>query len=91
MLAVQAEGAKVVTVEGSRTTRSHAAASFVPQASMPAMRLLHAGYDQTAHVLLSEEPDCDAARVREVLSGNLLPLHRLHLDRRGRPGGARRL
>jgi carbon-monoxide dehydrogenase small subunit len=25
----------------------------------------------TAHVLLSEEPDCDAARVREVLSGNL--------------------
>jgi carbon-monoxide dehydrogenase small subunit len=22
-------------------------------------------------VLLSEEPDCDAARVREVLSGNL--------------------
>ena len=25
----------------------------------------------TAHALLSEEPDCDAARVREVLSGNL--------------------
>jgi carbon-monoxide dehydrogenase small subunit len=25
----------------------------------------------TAHVLLSEEPDCDATRVREVLSGNL--------------------
>jgi carbon-monoxide dehydrogenase small subunit len=25
----------------------------------------------TAHALLSEEPECDAARVREVLSGNL--------------------
>ena len=24
----------------------------------------------TAHALLSEEPDCDANRVREVLSGN---------------------
>ena len=29
------------------------------------------GMITTAHVLLSEEPDCDAARVREVLSGNL--------------------
>jgi carbon-monoxide dehydrogenase small subunit len=25
----------------------------------------------TAHALLSEEPDCDAERVREVLSGNI--------------------
>ena len=25
----------------------------------------------TAHALLSEEPDCDEHRVREVLSGNL--------------------
>jgi carbon-monoxide dehydrogenase small subunit len=25
----------------------------------------------TAHALLSQEPDCDADRVREVLSGNL--------------------
>src|SRR6478672_2604213 len=29
------------------------------------------GMITTAHVLLREEPDCDAARVREVLSGNL--------------------
>ena len=29
------------------------------------------GMITTAHALLSEEPDCDAARVREVLSGNL--------------------
>jgi carbon-monoxide dehydrogenase small subunit len=25
----------------------------------------------TAHALLTQEPDCDAERVREVLSGNL--------------------
>jgi carbon-monoxide dehydrogenase small subunit len=25
----------------------------------------------TAHALLTQEPDCDADRVREVLSGNL--------------------
>jgi carbon-monoxide dehydrogenase small subunit len=25
----------------------------------------------TAHALLTEEPDCDADRVREVLSGNI--------------------
>ena len=29
------------------------------------------GMITTAHALLSEEPECDAARVREVLSGNL--------------------
>ena len=29
------------------------------------------GMITTAHALLSEEPDCDADRVREVLSGNL--------------------
>ena len=45
----------------------------------------------TAHALLSEEPDCDADRMREVLSGNHLPLHRLYLDRRGGARCARRL
>ena len=45
----------------------------------------------TAHALLSEEPDCDADRVREVLSGNHLPLHRLYLDRRSGARRARRL
>jgi carbon-monoxide dehydrogenase small subunit len=29
------------------------------------------GMITTAHALLSEEPDCDADRVREVLSGNI--------------------
>ena len=29
------------------------------------------GMITTAHMLLTEEPDCDANRVREVLSGNI--------------------
>ena len=29
------------------------------------------GFITTAHALLTEEPDCDADRVREVLSGNI--------------------
>jgi len=29
------------------------------------------GMITTAHALLTEEPDCDADRVREVLSGNI--------------------
>src|SRR5262249_6543390 len=72
MLAVQAEGAEVVTVEGlsddadlpplQKAFRRH-----------PALQCgcCPPGMITTAHALLSEEPDCDAARVREVLSGNL--------------------
>ena len=29
------------------------------------------GFITTAHALLTEEPDCDADRIREVLSGNI--------------------
>ena len=72
MLAVQAEGAEVVTVEGLSND-----ADLTPL--QKAFRKHHAlqcgfctpGMIMTAHALLSEEPDCDAARVREVLSGNL--------------------
>ncbi len=72
MLAVQAEGAKVVTVEGL----SHDEGLTPLQASFRKHHALQCGFCTpgmitTAHVLLSEEPDCDAARVREVLSGNL--------------------
>jgi aerobic-type carbon monoxide dehydrogenase small subunit (CoxS/CutS family) len=72
MLAVQAEGAKVVTVEGLSND-----ADLTPlQKSFRKHHALQCGFCTpgmitTAHVLLSEEPDCDAARVREVLSGNL--------------------
>ncbi len=72
MLAVQAEGAQIVTVEGLSND-----ADLTPL--QKAFRKHHAlqcgfctpGMITTAHALLSEEPDCDAARVREVLSGNL--------------------
>ena len=72
MLAVQADGAKITTVEGLSD-----AADLTPlQKSFRKHHALQCGFCTpgmitTAHALLSEEPDCDAARVREVLSGNL--------------------
>src|SRR5262249_23462714 len=72
MLAVQAEGTKVVTVEGLSEDRD-----VTPlQKSFRKHHALQCGFCTpgmitTAHALLSEEPDCDATRVREVLSGNL--------------------
>ena len=72
MLAVQAEGARVVTVEGLSND-----ADLTPL--QKSFRKHHAlqcgfctpGFITTAHALLTEEPDCDADRVREVLSGNI--------------------
>ena len=72
MLAVQADGAKVVTVEG--LSRDEGLTPL--QSSFRKHHALQCGFCTpgmitTAHALLSEEPDCDADRVREVLSGNL--------------------
>jgi aerobic carbon-monoxide dehydrogenase small subunit len=72
MLAAQAEGSKVVTVEGL----SNDEALTPLQASFRKHHALQCGFCTpgmitTAHALLSEEPDCDADRVREVLSGNI--------------------
>jgi aerobic-type carbon monoxide dehydrogenase small subunit (CoxS/CutS family) len=72
MLAVQADGTEIVTVEGLSNDDD-----LTPlQKSFRKHHALQCGFCTpgmitTAHVLLSEEPDCDAARVREVLSGNL--------------------
>jgi len=72
MLAVQAEGSDIVTVEGlSRED------GLTPLQT--AFRKHHAlqcgfctpGMLTTAHALLSKEPDADEARIRSVLSGNL--------------------
>jgi aerobic-type carbon monoxide dehydrogenase small subunit (CoxS/CutS family) len=73
MLGVQAEGAKIVTIEGLNSPDGE----LTPLQA--AFRKHHAlqcgfctpGFLTTAHALLSEEPDADEARVREVLSGNL--------------------
>jgi aerobic-type carbon monoxide dehydrogenase small subunit (CoxS/CutS family) len=72
MLAVQADGAEVVTVEGL----SHDDHLTPLQACFRKHHALQCGFCTpgmitTAHALLTEEPDCDAERVREVLSGNL--------------------
>ncbi|MCX7151435.1 MAG: (2Fe-2S)-binding protein, partial [Proteobacteria bacterium] len=72
MLAVQADGRKVVTVEGLSSDE----ALSPLQAAFRRHNALQCGFCTpgmitTAHALLTEEPDCDADRVREVLSGNL--------------------
>jgi len=72
LLAVQAEGRSVLTIEA-------VADGDTLHPMQEAFRNNHAlqcgfctpGMITTAHALLSEEPDCDADRVREVLSGNL--------------------
>jgi carbon-monoxide dehydrogenase small subunit len=72
MLAVQAEGARVTTVEGISDEKA-----LTPlQASFRKHHALQCGFCTpgmltTAHALLSEEPDADRDRIREVLSGNL--------------------
>ena len=73
MLAVQAEGAKIITIEGLNGPDE----ALTPlQASFRKHHALQCGFCTpgfltTAHALLSEEPDADEARIREVLSGHL--------------------
>ena len=72
VLAVQAEGTSVVTVEGL----SEDAALTPLQAAFRKHHALQCGFCtpgmlMSAHALLTEEPDADADRVRSVLSGNL--------------------
>src|SRR6202007_1812629 len=72
MISAQSKCSKVVTVEG--LSRDEALTPL--QASFRKHGALQCGFCTpgmitTAHALLSEEPDCDADRVREVLSGNL--------------------
>ena len=72
MLAVQADGENVVTVEGLSDDEA-----LTPlQAAFRKHHALQCGFCTpgmitTAHALLSEEPNADADRVREVLSGNI--------------------
>jgi aerobic-type carbon monoxide dehydrogenase small subunit (CoxS/CutS family) len=72
MLAVQAEGAKIVTVEG--LSRDDMLSPL--QAAFRKHHALQCGFCTpgmitTAHALLTDEPDADIQRIREVLSGNL--------------------
>ena len=72
IFAVQADGADITTVEGL----AHGNALSPLQAAFRRHHALQCGFCTpgiltTAHVLLSEEPDADADRIREVLSGNI--------------------
>ena len=72
MLAVQVEARQVTTVEG--LSRDDGLTPL--QAAFRKHNALQCGFCTpgmlaTAHALLTEEPDADEARVREVLSGNL--------------------
>ena len=72
LLAVQAEGASVTTIEGLSSDEA-----LSPLQT--AFRKHHAlqcgfctpGMITTAHALLCEQPDADRARIRDVLSGNI--------------------
>ena len=72
MLAVQAEGSEIVTVEGLSQEQG-----LTPlQTAFKKHHALQCGFCTpgmltTAHALLTEEPDADEARIRSVLSGNL--------------------
>ena len=72
MLAVQAEGSRIVTVEGLSGREELGAL----QASFRAHHAVQCGFCTpgiltTMHALLTEEPDADEDRIRDVLSGNL--------------------
>jgi carbon-monoxide dehydrogenase small subunit len=72
MLAVQADGAHVTTVEGLACGDRLSPL----QAEFRRHHALQCGFCTpgiltTAHALLTNEPDADRARIRDVLSGNL--------------------
>jgi aerobic-type carbon monoxide dehydrogenase small subunit (CoxS/CutS family) len=72
MLAVQAEGSRIVTVEGLASPEGLSAL----QAAFRKHHALQCGFCTpgilvTMHALLCEEPDADEERIRDVLSGNL--------------------
>ncbi len=71
-LAVQADGRKIVTVEGLSDDErlSPLQAAFRKNHALQC-GFCTPGMITTAHALLSEEPGADADRVREVLSGNI--------------------
>jgi aerobic carbon-monoxide dehydrogenase small subunit len=72
LLAVQADGSSIVTVEGlsSEERLSPLQAAFRKHHALQC-GFCTPGMLMTAHALLSEEPDADAGRIRSALSGNL--------------------
>jgi carbon-monoxide dehydrogenase small subunit len=72
MLAAQADGARVTTVEGiSRNDDLTALQKAFRKHHALQCGFCTPGMLITAHALLSEEPEADRERIREVLSGNI--------------------
>ena len=72
VLAAGAVGQRITTIEGvaPADAPSDVQLAFV-EAGAVQCGFCTPGFITTAHALLTEEPDCDADRVREVLSGNI--------------------
>ncbi len=72
MLAVQAAGKRVMTVEGLATGDALAPLqqSFRKHHGLQC-GFCTPGFLMTAHALLTQEPDADEERIRDVLSGNV--------------------
>jgi len=72
MLAIQANGQKIITIEGLSNDEQLSALqmSFRKNNALQC-GFCTPGFITTAHALLTNEPNCDGNRIREVLSGNL--------------------
>lgn len=72
MLAVQAEGAQIATVEGLADGEKLSAlqAAFIKHHALQC-GFCTPGILTTMHALLTEAPDSDEERIRDVLGGNL--------------------
>jgi carbon-monoxide dehydrogenase small subunit len=72
MLAVQADGQEVITVEGlSNDEQLSALQAAFRRHNALQCGFCTPGFITTAHALLTKEPFCDEQRIRDVLSGNL--------------------
>jgi aerobic-type carbon monoxide dehydrogenase small subunit (CoxS/CutS family) len=72
MLAVQADGTNIVTVEGlAKDNKLSALQTAFRKHHAVQCGFCTAGILTTLHALLTDEPDADEDRIREVLSGNL--------------------
>ena len=72
VLTVQCQGSEMMTIEGfEQGGVLHALQQGFTEQHGLQCGFCTPGMITTAHALLSEEPNCDADRVREVLSGNI--------------------
>ena len=91
MLAVQADGHEVTTIEGLAATDGNCTrCSRVPREARAAVRLLHPRHDHGDVDLLNENPDPDETRDPRGPRGQPVPLHRLPEHREAVQAAARR-